>query len=702
MISENLTALRTLWFHYYGLFGAYAGLLLAYRIQKASPIPRSALRLWWRWYSRPKPAPGTAQRTPASDEVGGLDPQWLAARFPSAREQKLEAAERIGRHEFDFLGTGFTQWGDPIDWHRDVKSGYQWPVKFYANYRPEELTPGNGVDVKVPWELSRLHHLVTLAQAWYLTRDPRHADEFVSQWESWLASNPSLYGVNWTSAMEVAIRAVNLLWARSLLENAPIWTAERRSTLDASLRQHGLFIEHNLEVGVRQGRIVAANHYLANMCGLACLGLAHPTLPEAARWRSTGVKALEQEIRRQVLDDGFFYESSTSYHRFAIELLLVPALLARRAGAEMSSEYWTRLEKMMNVVLHISAPDGRVPQIGDNDDGRLLILSDYPYWSRHDHRYLLAAGAALLERGDFKAAAGDSVEEVFWLLGRHGVDRFDSLEADGRPLESHALPDAGLYVIRGDDGQDYALVRAGSPAPHAPTAHAHNDALSLELWVDGEPVFVDPGTYCYTSDLETRDRFRSTAAHNTVIFDGGEANTIRPGQPFLIGRGARTRVIDWRDGADRTEIVAESYGNEVPGHNVHHRRTVRYSVADAEWSVIDELSANGELTAEVRWHGPPETPIHVDEIGEAREHVGFTLSHAEVGLDAPSSAIAWSHRVERTDYSPGYGVSLPADCFVVSLTFRDRCALSWTVREHRQSDERQDHIMNAPVMRSAG
>ena len=702
MISENLSALSRLWVHYYALFGVRAAFLLAYRVQRTLAMPPSVLKLWWRWDVRPRAASGTARRSTSSDDHTRLDQQWFPERFPGAREQKVEAADRIGRKQFSFLGTGPTHWGDPIDWHRDVKSGYRWPVRFYADYLPEELTPGGGVDIKIPWELSRLHHLVTLAQAWYLTRDPQHADECVSQWESWGVGNPWLYGVNWTSPMEVAIRAVNLLWARSLLEGAPIWTAERRSTLDTSLRQHGLFIERNLEIGVRNGRIVAANHYLANMCGLASIGFGCPDLPESSRWRDVGVKALESESRRQVLPDGFFFESSTSYHRLVLELLLVPALLARKAGAEMSSEYWTRLEKMMDVVLHIAGPDGRVPQIGDNDDGRLLILSDYPDWSRHDHRYLLAVGAALLERGDFKAAAGDSAEEVFWLLGRDGVDRFDSSKADGRPLESHALPDAGLYVIRSESRRDYALVRAGSPAPHAPSAHAHNDALSLEVWVAGEPAFVDPGTYCYTSDLDMRDRFRHTAAHNTVEFDGGEVNPIRPGEPFLLEGGAGTRVIDWRVGADSTEVVAESYSKEHQGLELRHRRTVRYGEANAEWSVIDELSADGEHTAEVRWHGAPEAPIHVDGDGNTQGRMAFTLSGAEVGLRVAPAETAWSHRVERSDYSPSYGVSLPASCFVLALTFRDRCTLSWTVRKHRRSDELHNQTMSAPVMRSAG
>ncbi len=122
--------------------------------------------------------------------------------------------------------------------------------------------------------------------------------------------------------MEVAIRAVNWLWAFGLLNGAPGWTPERRVMMVRSLRQHATYIEHSLEVGVQKGRIVAANHYLANVCGLTCIGLLCPELQGSERWRKVGLRALEEEMRRQVLNDGFFFESSTSYHRLAAELFL--------------------------------------------------------------------------------------------------------------------------------------------------------------------------------------------------------------------------------------------------------------------------------------------------------------------------------------------------------------------------------------------
>ncbi|GAH50185.1 unnamed protein product, partial [marine sediment metagenome] len=49
---------------------------------------------------------------------------------------------------------------NPINWHLDFKSGYVWDRNtWYKKIKTGHLP---GVDIKVPWELSRFHHLTTL------------------------------------------------------------------------------------------------------------------------------------------------------------------------------------------------------------------------------------------------------------------------------------------------------------------------------------------------------------------------------------------------------------------------------------------------------------------------------------------------------------------------------------------------------------
>ncbi len=113
--------------------------------------------------------------------------------------------------------------------------------------------------------------------------------------------------------------------------------------------------------------------------------------------------------------------------RFTIKLVMPtsPTRCANSLYSGMLFPYTLFNLLVDNIV--ITKPDGTAPQIGDNDDGRLHILSDYGNWSRLDHRYLLSVGAVMFERGEFKAAAGVFPEEAFWLVGAEGLNIYKVL-----------------------------------------------------------------------------------------------------------------------------------------------------------------------------------------------------------------------------------------------------------------------------------
>ncbi len=563
------------------------------------------------------------------------DAKAFRARFPESVQQTISAADEVLGHRFDILGSGPTDWGDPINWHEDIKSGHTWPTDFYTSLSPS-MADTTGVDVKTAWELSRLHHGMVLAQAHLLTGEEKYRAGLAGQWASWQTANPFALGINWTSAMEASIRAVNVIYAVALVsvrggERSPL------ISLSKSMREHGIFIERNLEVGAGEvgagsSGLVTGNHYLANLCGLACIGLALPELSESARWVRVGLTGLEREARRQVLPDGLFWEGSTSYHRLALELLLIPALMARRIRAEVGTAYWETLERMCEAVMRLTGPDGTVPLVGDNDDGRLLITSGYPNWPRTDLRYLLAVGAALFTRPDMKAAAGEAPPELFWLLGEQGLRDYDSLPAEPARVNAHAFAEGGLCVLRGDRDGDYALLRSGGAVPGAPTGHLHNDALSIDLWLGGERVTVDPGTLAYTSDQAARDGLRSVSSHATVSLDGREPNRMVPGSPFVLRVESEVELIECRsDDSVRTATARASW----PGGG-SHTRTVSYDRRTGDWRVEDAVT--GAQTAAWSWPLAP-----------GREALG-----AQVEADFPLT-----ESVEESRMSPSYGVSVP-------------------------------------------
>jgi len=524
---------------------------------------------------------------------------------PEAEKLIIAEADRICDHIFHLLGSGPTPLGKKIDWHVDFKTGHRWnPKTYYKRIRPAPY-PG-GYDIKVPWELSRCQHFVRLGQAYWITGDEKYAREFVAQVEDWIESNPWLFGVNWACTMDVAIRAVNWLWGLAFFLDSPSMTDKFLLRLTRSLLVHGRHIMGNLE-GSREDNHTT-NHYIADLVGLIYLGICCPFLKEAKRWLGFATDELWNEVFKQVYPDGVDYEGSVPYHRLVTEMFLSAILLCRRNGIEVPQTILERLEKMIEFIYYVTKPDGTVPIIGDQDNGRLHRLAVWVEPEREwgDYRYLLAIGAVFFQRGDFAQIAGDQWEEAIWLFGEKTVVFKRAIEAKKSPrlrLESRAFPDAGLYVMRHDDL--YLIVDAGLNGEDRNGGHGHNDTLSFELYIHDKAFVIDPGTYVYTADYRWRNKFRSTEHHNTIVIDGEEMNDFRRNSLFSMKNHAIPTVYEWisTDGYDFFDGEHSSYHRLL--HPVTHRRQVFFDKPGGFWLIRDILTGKGEHQLDLYFHLAP-------------------------------------------------------------------------------------------------
>ena len=565
-----------------------AGFARALRSDSASPVD-----FLGHWQSRTSPRFffGSADREHIVAALHTLD--------PSAEVRILATADAACAHRFDLLGSSPTGLGPDIDWHTDFKSGYRWnPDTFYADLEFHDLD--QHYDVKVPWELSRCQHFVALGQAYWFTEDERYPQEFVAQLNSWLDANPPQFGVNWACTMEVAIRAVNWLWGYYLCQDSPALTNEFRLRLICSLLDHGRYIVGNLE----RTATLTSNHYLSDLAGLAFLALTFPELREATHWKQIALDGLWEEMEKQVYSDGVDFEASTAYHRLVTELFLVPILLCQANSIPVPDRIMERLEQMFEVVLYLTRSDGTMPVIGDADDGRLLKLS----WHTGPHaftdmRYLLAIGATLFERADFAAAAGDRWEDALWLLGPAVLDTRARLNAQPTSLlTSHAFPKGGLYVMRHDDM--HLVIDAGPNGQNGNGGHAHNDILSFELFA-GRPWIVDPGSYVYTADYRERNRFRSTAYHNTVVVDGEEMNRFAERLLFTMREDAVPSVLRWESNEQWDLLEGEHSGYQRLPAPVIHRRRILFDKNLDFWLIEDNLLGEGTHNYTLYLHFAP-------------------------------------------------------------------------------------------------
>jgi uncharacterized heparinase superfamily protein len=504
-----------------------------------------------------------------------------AALPPELREaaERIRAeADEVVAHRVDLLGSGMVDLGDEIDWQRDFKSGYRWPEAYYADVEITRLDDGS--DAKVPWELSRAHHLLTLARAARLYDDDGYADELERQLRDWIRANPVGIGINWTNAMEVGIRAANWVWAAGTLDGWRPLAADLRAELADSLAAHAAHIRANLE----ESPLLRSNHYLGDILGLLVVGACLRDGAQGRAWFEYAHENFEREINSQALADGVGFEASLAYHGLVLEMFVLARRIARFAGVPFSAAYDEQLERMLAVSRAARHPGGRLPQFGDNDSGRILPAG-FARPLTHDHVVWL--GAAELDVA--RPLAGPVHEEVAWTFGLVEWERAAALpDADEPP---RAFPDGGLYVL-GDEGL-HLVARCGDVGQNGNGGHAHNDALSFELSCGGRPLVVDPGTYAYTSDPDARNAFRATAAHNTVRVDGREIHPIDPAWLFSLMPWARVQVERFSADDGPHELVAGHDGFRARGQAIYHRRRFSLDPLRAEVRIEDELDGSG-------------------------------------------------------------------------------------------------------------
>lgn len=604
--------------------------------------------------------------------------QHLVAACPDQVRATTRAADRVCRHEFDILGSGpfvpvdpgRPKVGDyqPIDWYLDPILNLRFPEKVpYKSWNLMEMRPGLA-DVKLPWEIGRCQHWLPLAQAFAITRDERYAAEILNQHDDFVEANPVGFGIQWTCTMDVAIRALNWAQALELVQSRTAMPALRLEMMYASLFTVGHFIERNLENHYE----VTSNHFLSNVIGLFGLGVLFADLPSGQRWLGQCRGWLEQEMRVQVLPDGADYESSVPYHRLVTELFLSGWRSAECEGTSLSASYREKLAAMVDFLRQVLRPDGKVPQIGDADDGRVHIFSDYGRWDPQDARHIFAPAAAILGRPEW-ALAGDpwaSWETAWW-----GCNMPDIAGVEVSPV-AQFFPDAGLAVVKND--RHYLLIANAKVGTNGFGNHKHNDLLSFEFHDRGTPVFVDPGSYVYTSNPEMRNHFRSTAAHNTVVVDGVEQNEFKTEWLFRMFEKAIPEHVEFVSNAESTRYRGRHHGYARLPQPVIHERALTLQHDSGVLSITDSFYGHGQHTMAWHFHCAPGISVTPSGAGQCQLAAGdsrWSLRFA----DALASSIAASW------YSPSYGVRQPATVIAFAVTQSIAPAARWTFTLEPQS-----------------
>jgi hypothetical protein len=559
---------------------------------------------------------------------------------------------------FSLLGIERLQFGYPIDWHLEPRSGRRSPLVPWKQL--DSLDPSRTGDKKIVWELNRHQHLLTLGRAFLTTGDDRYAAAVGEHIASWIRENPLAQGINWVSSLELAFRCMGWLWSLALIRTWNKWPSLPLHDIARALYLHGRHIERHLSTYYSPN-----THLTGEALGLYYLGTCLPELKRARRWRNLGRSILLQELDRQVRPDGVYFEQSTWYHRYTTDFYMHFVLLAECAGETLPARVSKRLENLLDHLMWITRPDGTSPCLGDDDGGKLVKLEER---APNDWRAVLSSGAVMYARGDYKHVAGKCAEETCWLFGLDAKEKFEDILARPPDVTSRAFVDGGFDVMRSGWNPDanYLLIDCG---PHGAMncGHAHADALAIEVAALGATVLVDPGTYTYTGSAEFRDLFRSTAMHNCLTIDGLSSSV--PAGPFKWDHVATCARHCWHDHPGFTYFEGSHDGYRRLSDPATHTRTVLFANREY-WFMLDRADATGEHEYSVHFHMAPDIQATLDQENGRLEAKASTAILDIICLERLGS---W-HVVEDV-VSPCYAAKVPAPHGTYSVRTKGPVAL---------------------------
>ena len=572
----------------------------------------------------------------------------IRTRFPDSAADAAARADRVLADRYDLLaypGLEFRGRGTGPDWHLDPVNNRRAPRRFWSTVPYLDVECG---DHKIVWELNRHQHWLRLGRAYWLTGESKYRARFITELNSWLSDNPPLIGINWASMLELGLRTLSWIWALNFFvgsgDDETPWTVDLLLALDRQLTH----VEHNLSYYFSPN-----THLLGEALALYVAGRSLPELDPDGHRAALGRRILLAEISRQISADGGHCERSTHYHRYTLDFYLLALVVATVTGDPAADELRAAVARLRAAARLLADDNGRIPLIGDDDGGELWPMVGA---SANDIRASLVVAGALVGAGD--SVPGGIPEEAYWMLSQPALSPLlenPSPTPQSRAPRSGALTDTGYYVSRSAAG-DHIIIDGG-PHGYLNAGHAHADALSLTMSVRGAPLLIDPGTACYTTDRELRDRMRSTALHNTLVLDGQSQSV--PDGPFHWARTAGSRVLRWR-----TNSAFDYFAGAHDGYGPsEHRRHVLALHGDL-LVVADLVSGTGSHDAAVHWHIDPSWSVRADG---RRVDLDSAAGHCE--LVVPSGMVEAFHGDEATGlgfYAPVYGRLLPSTSIRVS------------------------------------
>jgi hypothetical protein len=494
-----------------------------------------------------------------------------------------EKATKILNGEICFFSAEWKNLGIDYNWITNPENRYTYDSsKHWSDI--DDFNELNG-DIKYVWEKSRFAYLLTIMRYDYHFNEDHSAFVFADI-ENWIDANPINQGPNWKCSQEISLRIFNWMYLLSFYKNAnaltePLWH---------KIQQVIYWSLHHVYNHINFSRIaVRNNHAISETLALAVSEMLFPFIPETQKWAKCGRKWFEQEIDYQVYDDGTFLQFSMNYNRVLVQLLSLGISITEKNNRPFSKIVHLKAYKTLNFLYQcLQKENGFLPNYGANDGALFFPLSDTKY---RDYRPQLNTLHFILTGGHLFDSK-EVQEDLFWVLNNRSAGQiFNHLKQE---LGTISFNHGGYYLCRTE--KTFTFIRCGSHKDRP----SHADNLHMDVWVKGDNILRDSGTYKYNTDKELADYFTGTHGHNTVLVNN--MSQMLKGTRFIWFYWTQCLSSKWTEDMNyyifEGSISAFRYLNKEAVHN----RQIKISKCGSHWLVKDDVYHLDSFIKKQVWH----------------------------------------------------------------------------------------------------
>lgn len=544
---------------------------------------------------------------------GYFEEKFQSVNFKSERiESKRDILGiEISEHDsipysLNVFGTDFNfQIHSEINWQKDIFSGKIFKTHFY---RKINIRQSPNLSAKCVWEINRLQFLTGICINCKLTKTGQDLDLFVHIIRSWSEQNPYLSGVNWYSNIEVNLRLITWFLCWEILDAEDLMIRNLEFSEFVQNEWLPLIKKHCIYSYNHPSKYSSANNHLISEYAGLFVASSKWKFKESKKWLRYSQNGLEKEIIKQHSREGINKEETAEYIQFITDFFLLSYLVGEKTNRPFSKGYKQQLYKIFCYIYSILDCNGNFPKYGDEDDGKCFILDFNEKFN--NFKSLLTSGAIIFNDQMLKSKSNGFDTKNHFLFGNSGKSVFETIPDTVNNENSKFFRDEGHFIFRKgrNEKEIYMHFDAAPLGFLSIAAHGHADALSFILHVDGQPVFIDSGTYTYHTEPLWRRYFIGTLAHNTIRINGKDQAVN--GGPTLWIRHYKTSVIDQESGNDVDRVTATHDGYKK--ENAQHIREIVFDKFKNEFHISDTIIIEDKkkVLVEIPFHVHPELVIN--------------------------------------------------------------------------------------------